>query len=276
VDILDKIARIEQDFFSSHFISPTIRGQPIRVRISGIVMNFMVDEPFNGWGIFRPINGLTAKFVREPTMSEKRAYLNLFPSMHLIVYRKINNIWFGILSNRSDRRFRIDGFIPIHLANDIELFDMVCVRYDGSTCWFDSPSDHYDPSISIYLRNQLNKFADNIEYPGISPEFYDAYMVAYGVAAAADTTLKKDRIEERLKSALHRAGAIYKSYSERSDAYTVEYVVNGENYKSIVSKDNLSVQSAGICLSGDDKKFDLQSLIGVIREGQSLNAIVRV
>ncbi|GAH27134.1 unnamed protein product, partial [marine sediment metagenome] len=35
------------------------------------------------------------------------------------------------------------------------------------------------------------------------------------------------------------------------------------------------VISAGICLSGEDRKFDLQSLTGVIKEGQDRELIYR-
>ena len=53
-------------------------------------------------------------------------------------------------------------------------------------------------------------------------------------------------------------------------------LLNGSPHRSVVKKDNLAVESAGICLAGTDRNFDLQSLVCVIRTGQNQRRIVRV
>jgi hypothetical protein len=65
-------------------------------------------------------------------------------------------------------------------------------------------------------------------------------------------------------------------YLERGDSYRVTYRVDGQRFTSSVNKEDLSVQIAGICLSGEDREFDLASLVGVLREGEQGHGLVRV
>ena len=58
--------------------------------------------------------------------------------------------------------------------------------------------------------------------------------------------------------------------------YTVTFTVDGQTHRSTVHKNDLTVLVAGICLSGEDRKFDLQSLVGVIREGSQRRQLVRM
>jgi len=72
--------------------------------------------------------------------------------------------------------------------------------------------------------------------------------------------------EGRLQDALEHAGAELNEFTERGDVYAVTYTVDGERHTSVVDRRSLTVVTAGICLSGQDEKFDLASLVGVLRE----------
>jgi hypothetical protein len=279
-NLFDKLAAEESAFFNSQFFSPVLRGKPIRVRISGIIVNLKVTKPkdFQGWGVFSPASYKEAKYVRAPNMTEKNQYFDLFPAIRLILCRNNNNQWLGLPAHRSDTRFKVTGLVPVFLPEEVQLFEVIQARFDGANCWFQETCAGSDPKIPIYLRESLNKLVDpnKLVCSGMSVEEQDAYLMAYGPALEADIEAKKDKNEERIKSALKRAGAKYSSYIERGNTYTIEYTVEGERHRSVVKKDDLSVESAGICLSGGDKAFDLQSLVGVIKEGRNRHRIVRV
>ncbi|WP_366039864.1 hypothetical protein [Microcoleus sp. PH2017_05_CCC_O_A] len=56
-----------------------------------------------------------------------------------------------------------------------------------------------------------------------------------------------------------------RDFSDRADYWLVEWTsASGEHHSSAIAKNDLTVMSSGICLSGLDKDFDLQSLVGVV------------
>lgn len=278
--LFDRLASEEEQFFSSQFLSPVLRGRPIRVRIAGIVVTLPVAEPkdFQGWGVFRLRSYKSATLVRSPTMTEKQTYLSLFPVLRLILCRRQGEQWLGIPANQADTRFRVAGLVPVQLADEVQLFEVVTTRFDGAACWFDGIDPAHNPRAAVYLREELAALREPgaLALAGLTQGERDAYQLAYTPVLEADVAARKDRQEEKIKAALRKAGAAYRGYIERSDTYTIEYAVDGETHRSVVDKETLGIQSAGICLSGGDSSFDLQSLVGVIREGVRRRRIVRV
>lgn len=71
--------------------------------------------------------------------------------------------------------------------------------------------------------------------------------------------------EHRLRDALHMGGGELRDFRDRGEFWQVEWTTcNGERHTSAICKNDLTVISSGICLSGFDRNFDLQSLVGVI------------
>ena len=105
---------------------------------------------------------------------------------------------------------------------------------------------------------------DELRKPTLTPEERTAYQRAYEAVVAT----YRDVTEVRLEKALAHAGAKLVAYLEQEGAYVVNFTVDGRSHQAAVRKTDLTLLSAGICLAGEDQKFDLNSLIGVLREGE--------
>ncbi|MDX1932205.1 MAG: hypothetical protein SFU56_06345 [Capsulimonadales bacterium] len=71
--------------------------------------------------------------------------------------------------------------------------------------------------------------------------------------------------ERRLRQALRTGGGELRDFNDRGEYYLVEWTTgDGRVHTSAISRGDLTVVSSGICLSGRDRDFDLQSLVGVM------------
>ena len=112
-----------------------------------------------------------------------------------------------------------------------------------------------------------------LDRPGLTAGQREAYAAVYAFRLRRDKDYARAAGERRLREALTHAGAELRDYAERGDVYTVTYTVDGGRHTSVVRKSDLSVQTAGICLSGEDQKFDLHSLVGVLRQGRGAGRV---
>jgi hypothetical protein len=216
--------------------------------------------------------------------------------MRLILCGRAGAVWFGSAASFGDTRMRLEGVAPVHLADEVQLFDCVLVRYDGGHFWFDEIDSRHDPAASAYLRASLNERLEpeRLDRRGLTAEERAAYEVAYWESnqapqagsprnrrRAADRERPAldqdlDPVRGRLRESLSHAGAELIDYLERPDSFRVTFAVGGQRHTSSVNKEDLTVHVAGICLSGEDQKFDLGSLVGVLREASGSGEIVPV
>ena len=266
-DAFKKLAAAEERFLASEFLAPALGGGEVQVRLAGVITRLRVSPPdFCGFGIFRPTSPSVATLIRPATLAQRRDYLALFPLVRLILCRREDGQWLALPAHRGDQRFQIIGLAPVRMADEVQQFDVVRARFDGASFWFESLDPSRDPATAAYLRQQLQQETDPnlLDRPGLTPEERLAYALNV-VPQAANKSVAKDPAG-RLRAALAQAGAELVDYLERCDGYRVTYSISGQQHVSAVRKDDLTIQVAGICLSGEDQKFDLTSLVGVLRE----------
>jgi hypothetical protein len=233
------------------------------VRVAGVVCSFVAPPRFRGWGVFQPA-GKRAVLSRRATLAERQGYLDLFPRRPFIAIRPMERDWFAWPAHQADTRFGPPTVLPVLLAEDVQPFDHVVTRFDGAQAWFDRADDRSDPAAATYLRDALAEMKppEGVDRPRLTAEDRTAYRLAFEAKKEA----LRDRTEDRLREALGHAGAEYRGHAEREDAYRVEFSVDGQRHVSVVNRADLTVQLAGICLAGEDRKFDLSSLVGVLRQ----------
>jgi hypothetical protein len=278
-DALARLAEAEERFLAGEFLAPVIRGGQVQVRIAGVVCTLRIQPAdFAGWGIFRPLSHAEAALARPARLAERQRYLELFPLVRLILAGRHEEEWLALPAHRADARLQIEGLIPVRLVEEAQLFEVIETRFDGSQFWYAAPDSRWDPGMANYLRQELDRLTppEKLERSGLTAEERAAYALAFWPRYEATEEARRSREERRLRDALTHAGAELTAYVERQDVYTVTFEVDGQRHVSAVAKKDLSVRVAGICLSGEDEHFDLQSLVGVIREGQEGGGFVRV
>lgn len=263
--LFDKLVQSEEHLYKVNFFGPVFSSN-IRIKLNGILLDLKVQPSnFRGWGKFTTTDCKTANLVGQAERKDIGRYLELYPLTSLIVVNLDRAKGMTL-----DKHHSIHSFC---LADNIELFDTIKVRFDGNNYLFDS----VDTSRSKYS-SQLRKFLndkvkpDNISYSGLT--LFEKVAYAFGYKLEQDKYVLTT--EGKIKDSIRRAGGEFNGYRNNGDNLTVTYMVDGESYTSTFDKNlRCTKGGAGICLSGYDNNFDLQSLITVIREGQNKDRIVR-
>ncbi|MEZ2251536.1 hypothetical protein [Microcoleus sp.] len=268
--ILNQLAAQAGKLLDTQFLAPCVGGGRVRTRIDGMIYRFQPQpRHFEGWGIFQPINEKNAALVAEPDLAQVTEYLQLLVPVRLQLAHVLRGqTWLAYPVNESDVKQRT-GFVKpvaVHLVTEGSQFEPIVARWDGHYWWFEEIDRRADPLPAEELRDALKQLnlPQQIRFKGMTPEMATVYELVTQNIKEFDP---KFRDEQRLQRALHMGGGELQGFRDRDDYWLVEWTSRtGERHSSAIAKDDLTVMSAGICLSGLDRNFDLQSLVGVVED----------
>lgn len=266
-DLLRSIAHQESNL--PPFLAPCLKSSKIRTRIQGMVYTFTPQEQdFEGWGIFQAVDTKMATLTETAELWQVDAYFKNSPTLRVrLSHRLKNQTWLAYPVNESDMRQRFGTAKPIalHLVTEGNAFDVMVARSVGTVFYFEAIDRLSDPIAAEQLQNQFANHTpvEQLAFSGLTPEMRSAYHLAS--QQTPGFAFKQD--ENRLRSALQTGGGSLDRFSDKGDFWTVEWRTgDGEEHTSAISKKDLTVMNAGICLDDLDEDFDLQSLVGVVEQ----------
>lgn len=280
-EILAKLAIKEKNILNKEIFSPFVKGgNSIRLKVDGVLYTLKTPAMNkDGFGVFKATDHSNAVFARDADEIEVAQYLELLPKTSLILIYNIGQ-WLAYPYNTESfkKQFSMEAkLLSVRMVDNVEFLDTIDARFDGANFWFSGFKFSIGSEKKDLLREQIKNFKYSIPaelLSGITPEEKFVFDLAIGFHKEAN----KSNVERRLETEFHRYDASVDGFTERGGTVEVRWRdnKNARTYTSVLDKDNLSVITAGICLSGGDKKFDLPSLITVCREGHRKNTVVHV
>lgn len=258
-DLINAFAAQERAMQEQRIVAPCVPGARLRVRLAGLLLTLR-PQPADkaGWAVWR-VMGRVARWHRKARPREVENYLALLPKIRLIPVRRLRGeSWLTYPRHETTTWQRP---LVMHLAGDLAPLEPVLARHDGTSCWFQGPDRRADPLLAARLREALaaGTPVGDLRVPGLGREFRSAYALAW-------TPIRQRAPEERLRRALATGGGELADYQDRGEHWWVAWTTrDGARHHSLIDKD-LGVVAAGICLSGEDDRFDLTSLVGVVEQ----------
>lgn len=269
--LFQNLKQAESTFFATTFLAPALKSARVQTRVAGILYTFrIVNAVVEGWGLFRPLSYKEAEFVQEAERENIERYFKMLPPLRVILAEQKENHWFACPVNFADAQRRLgitQVFLPMYFVHGMEQFEQAVARYDGAQLWFEDANMRRDLGVAAALREALQRKEkpEKVRIMTLTPEERTAYRLSYEALEKAEQL----STGERLKRALEHGGATLGSWIEQRENFIVRWTLNGQDFTSAIAKDEaMTTIVAGICVSGEDRKFDLASLPSVVREAQ--------
>jgi hypothetical protein len=236
--------------------------------VRGLVYELTVLGAGTGWWTCRMVDARRAAPVDVAQPWQRGAYLALWPALRLVLVEPLRREdWVALAFNPSDafQRFAISGPLVVRLVEGGQPFERVIGRVEGAAIWYDEPDRRADPATAELLRDALAAGHATPPLGGLGAGERAAYALLVERRAAAAAASEAARAERRLRDALMVGGARLVGYEASEGVLRVTWERDSQRSVTLVNA-NLGVVSAGVCLSGEDQRFDLASIVGVVRD----------
>lgn len=261
LDIIRAFAHHEAALAGQEFVAPLLRSGRVRLRPRSLVYELTVVGAHPGWWRCRMIDARRAMLLDEALPWQRGDYLALWPQLRLVLLEpRRDSDWLALPYNPSDalQRFDMSGPLVVRLVEGGQPFERVIGRVEGQTIWYDEPDHRASPATAEALRAALGERRSRPSTPSLGP----GEQAAFALLSGKHT---EKQIDARLRKALAIGGAQLIGYETSGDLLRVTWEHNGRRSVTLISPE-LSVMSAGICLSGQDRRFDLASIVSVVSE----------
>jgi hypothetical protein len=261
MSLIATLARDEAALGRQEFLAPLTPGGRARLRLRGLICELAVAAPRPGWWVCRASNARQAEIVAEALPWQRGDYLALWPALRLVLLEPLRHgDWLALPYNASDvvQRFGLAGPAVVRLVESGQPFERIIGRVDGQTIWYDASDRRGDPAQAEILRAALAAGCEVRAIAGLGQGEQAAYLLLSGRQAEQST-------DRQLRAALAIGGARLLGYELAGMALRVTWERDGQRSVTLLTPD-LAVVSAGICLSGEDARFDLASIVGVVRD----------
>ena len=263
--LMSQLQHAQDRWLQARFVAPCLAPiTRLRTRVQGLVYSFRADtRGFEGWGLFQPSDSMRAKLVGEADPEHVERYLAGCARREVRLVRP--------LQGRSWLAHPVhEGVGPaiVHLVDNGSPWQACRAYCDGCHLWFSELAPNGDPRLADGLQASLREQIPprELRVPGLTPRDRAAYSMEYlHRFPPVRATEPAPTPEVGLASSLVRGGGRLRNYSDQGESWLVHWVDSlGALHTSSVRKGDLGVISAGVCLSGQDNKFDLTSLVGVV------------
>lgn len=255
---LERIISREKKVQGQSLVAPALRGRKVRIRVGMYVWECRPDVEFSGWGVFQMCGPGRVKFLREAEPWEKSEYLEIFERHTLMLfYLDSQGIWWA-------RDLKREKFVPVMLVEGHLQFDSIVAAFDGSCYWYACADPGADARKARTLRDSLAAEAPLGTLKPFHLTLREASLYEMSLTIVKQMGhMQKDALMRKIEQALRMGNAHLLECAEVENGYRVTWRRESHTLTSLVDR-NLSVISAGTCLSGQDRIQDLTSLSSLI------------